>query len=489
MGLVADDKLPQAHGRIHVLCVGANEYSVGSGFAPLKVCAEDARRVAQTFGEVKELNADPLQVRLLVSGENGSQAPTGGHIHSALHHLAASASSADRILFFFSGHGSRVDNELYLIPEDGNSDHTKYLISFKDVLEILGKSEAKQKLIVLDSCFSGPTVTHYKSPLSTASQKFLTGYLDKTVGTAIIGSSTADQPSSTLSPDPKVSLFTHFFVTALRGNPAAMDGKLLTLDSLFNFVSVNVIKTSKSHGKNQQPTIKQGGTGVMVLGDFSHPLLSAAASELVPAVDHLSFHDRRGGDANDVLTELKFYSRHQPQYIENLVNAEISTAYKESFGKTRAKLFTLFDVGQVKLTGDGIKFPGGSYSVRYEADDVRRGAYIYTARFDSDWLNRTEQMLGILKLVGVTNPDVIEFEVAGTLDPEACLPKLQSSGWTVTSATEDSVEAELEGYTLRLQPGTIELTGFVPPDLFGRDDEMDDSALLVTGLIKRLAAG
>jgi hypothetical protein len=268
-----------------------------------------------------------------------------------------------------------------------------------------------------------------------------------------------------------------------------MDGKLLTLDSLFTFVSVNVIKAAKSHGKNQQPTVKQGGTGVMVLGDFSHPLLAAAASELLPAVDHLSFHDRRGGDANDVLTELKFYNRHQPRYIENLVNAEISTAYKEKFGKIRAKLFTLFDAGQVRLREGGITFPGGSYSVRYEADDVRRGAYIYTVRFDSDWLTRTEQMLEILKIIGVTNPDVIEFEIAGTLNPEACLPKLQSSGWTVTSATEDSVEAKLEGYTLRLQPGTIELTGFVPPDLFGRDDELDDSALLVTGLIKQLAAG
>lgn len=488
MGIVAKRKLQEAHGQIHVLCVGVSNYAAGSGFSPLKVCAEDARRVAQAFREVKELNADPSQVHLLVSGEGGTQPPSGGHIYSALHHLATSATKADRILFFFSGHGSRVSNELFLIPEDGNSDHTKYLISFTEVLEILGKSDAKQKLVVLDSCFSGPTLTNLKSPLSTASQKFLTEYLDKTVGMAILGSSTADQPSSTLSPDPKVSLFTHFFVSALRGNPAAMDGKLLTLDSLFTFISTNVINTAKSHGKQQQPTIKSGGTGVLVLGDFSRPLLAAAASELAPTVDHLSFHDRRGGDANDVLTELKFYSRHQPLYIEGLVNQQISTAFKELFGKIRAKLLRMFDAGQVKLTGHGIKFPGGAYSVRYEADDVRSGDYVFTVRFDSDWLNRTEQMLQILKDVGVDNPDVIEFEMAGLLDPEACLPKLQSSGWEVTNATDEWVEAEWGGFTLRLKPGSIELTGFVPPDLFGRDDELDDSALLVTGLIKQLAA-
>jgi uncharacterized caspase-like protein len=66
------------------------------------------------------------------------QVPTGGHIYTALHHLAESATASDRILFFFSGHGSREGDELFLIPEDGNSDHTKFLIAFKDVLEILG---------------------------------------------------------------------------------------------------------------------------------------------------------------------------------------------------------------------------------------------------------------------------------------------------------------------------------------------------------------
>ena len=445
--------------------------------------------MAQTFREVHELNADPAHIRLLASIPEVTQNPSGGHIYTALHELAESANSEDRILFFFSGHGVRAGDEFYLVPEDGNSEHTKFLLSFSEVLEILGASDAKQKLIVLDACLSGPTVTHFKSPLSDVSQKFLTGYIEKTQGTAVIGSSTSDQPSSTLSPDPKVSLFTYFFVSGLRGDPAAMDGKLLTVDSLFNYVSVNVIKLSKSHGKTQQPTIKQGGTGVMVLGDFSQPLLSATANDLAPAVEHLNFHDRRSGAANDVLTALKYYSKHEPEYIETRVNQEIPEAYKQEFGTIRAKLFKVFDAGQVKLTGDGVKFPGGLYRVRYEANDVKRGVYIYTVRFDSDWLNRTDQMLALLKVVGVINPDVIEFEIAGALDPEACLPKLQSAGWAITSATDVEIEAELEGYTLTIKADSIELSGFAPPELFGRDDELDQSALLVTGLIKQLAAG
>lgn len=40
-------------------------------------------------------------------------------------------------------------------------------------------------------------------------------------------------------------------------------------------------------------------------------------------------------------------------------------------------------------------------------------------------------------------------------------------------------------YTLIIKPQTIELTGFAPPELFGKEDELDESALLVTGLIKQ----
>jgi len=486
MAKAVHQKLLGSHGSLHVLSVGVSDYAADSGFSKLKVCTEDARRVAQTFREVRELNADPAHIRLLGNLKDAYQMPTGGYIHAALHVLAESAAKHDRILFFFSGHGVRVDDALYLVPQDGNSEHKKFLISFEDVITILNKSDAKQKLIVLDSCLSGPSVSKFKSPLSSASSKFLADYLAKTEGTAVIGSSTADQPSTTLSPDPKVSLFTHFFVTALRGNAEAMDGKLLTLDSLFNYVSVNVIKHSKSYGKTQQPTMQSGGTGVMVLGDFSHPLVSATASDLAPAVDKLKFHDHRPGHAKDVLTALTNTWRHQPDYIEGRVNDLIPDAYKEEFGRLRAKLFKFFDAGQIKIRDNSVFFPGGRYSVRYKADDVKNGTYVYTARFDSDWLTRPDQMLDLIKLMNVT-PDAIEFDSSDALVPEECLPKLQAAGWTITNAQDDEVEAERDGYSIKINSNCIELSGFTPRELFGKDSELDSSALLVTGLIKQLA--
>jgi hypothetical protein len=85
-------------------------------------------------------------------------------------------------------------------------------------------------------------------------------------------------------------------------------------------------------------------------------------------------------------------------------------------------------------------------------------------------------------------PDIIEFDITHILDPNACLPKLQAAGWTITNAQDEKVEASRNGHTFAIRPHCIELSGFTPPELFGGDDEREESALLVTGLIKQLAA-
>ena len=84
-------------------------------------------------------------------------------------------------------------------------------------------------------------------------------------------------------------------------------------------------------------------------------------------------------------------------------------------------------------------------------------------------------------------PDAIEFDTSDALVPEECLPKLQAAGWTITNTQNDEVEAERDGYSIKINSNCIELSGFTPRELFGKDDELDSSALLVTGLIKQLA--
>jgi len=117
---------------MHVLAVGVSDYGAHSGFTKLKVCTQDARRVAQTLRDLRELNADPSHIRFFGAHKEAADHPTGGHTYSALEALAETASSGGRLLFFFSGHGVRVKDEFYLVPEDGNGNfrHAARLASY-----------------------------------------------------------------------------------------------------------------------------------------------------------------------------------------------------------------------------------------------------------------------------------------------------------------------------------------------------------------------
>ena len=89
-----------------------------------------------------------------------------------LRRLAQFATEEDRIIFYYSGHGVKIDDQLYLVPTDAYaSDEPDALLSIERVKEILEKSEARQKLIVLDCCYSGPDTSAFKTvPVDISNQ-------------------------------------------------------------------------------------------------------------------------------------------------------------------------------------------------------------------------------------------------------------------------------------------------------------------------------
>ena len=153
--------LELAHGKMHVLCVGVSEYSHTSGFSKLTVCVNDAAKVANCFQDVHELNAEKKHIRLITSKHG---LVSKGAILQAVNELACAAGDSDRILFYFSGHGQRLgDDDFYLVPQDVfQADHKDTLLSFSQVVSLLNESDAKQKIIILDACFSGPSLLYLK---------------------------------------------------------------------------------------------------------------------------------------------------------------------------------------------------------------------------------------------------------------------------------------------------------------------------------------
>jgi len=139
-----------AHGKVHVLCIGISEYSTTSGFSKLPVCVNDAAMVANCFRVVRELNADKNHITLITSKD---QLVSKGSILGGVHKLATYAEDSDRILFYFSGHGQRLndEDEFYLVPQDVfHADHKATLLSFSEIIHLLNESDAKQKFAILN---------------------------------------------------------------------------------------------------------------------------------------------------------------------------------------------------------------------------------------------------------------------------------------------------------------------------------------------------
>jgi hypothetical protein len=145
----------EALGKTHVLAIGISNYSTSSNFSGLRQCTFDAQAIAACFRDRIELGSQN-NVHELASRSSSSR----GRIMEAVRNLAAQATEDDRVIIFFSGHGQRLNEKLYAVPEDAwCDDDPGALICMEDLFEIISNSEARIKIVILDACFTGPDLS------------------------------------------------------------------------------------------------------------------------------------------------------------------------------------------------------------------------------------------------------------------------------------------------------------------------------------------
>jgi hypothetical protein len=484
-------ELATAHGLARVLAVGVSTQMKASGFQSMKVCANDASSVRDRFADIQQLNADPDFCVKCVS--DGKLPATRGHILGQLHELADAADSESRLIFFYSGHGVRLKyngkEEFFLVPEDAFSGtDVNALIPFSLVTEILSQSEAKQKLVVLDACFSGPEVKDLKALPAELSPKFMKEYLASTKGTGVLSSSGIGQESTAQSPNPKLSLFTHYFCEALSGEKQALDNGRLTLDSLYSYLSVAVLKTSKSYNKPQHPALRSAFTGTIILADFTVSLLVSSAIDLEEhPISAAYFSDDEPGKVIEVLTNIKKWTYSQ-EYLEEKVNDNLHEAFEERFGKYAAKLTEEAGIpfGEISVENGGVQFPDGGYSVTYEAEDKKSGRFRHVVTFGETWLGQPKRMIDVLDCFEL-RPTEIRLDLSGTRSLDSMIAGLKARGWKLESnKLPKEFTASSGRYGVVVRQSYIEFSGFHPEEILGSDSEPEKAAL-VSGILGLLS--
>jgi len=469
----------RSHGLAHLLAIGINDYDPGSGFSLLRVCVNDALTVRDLFHDIEQLNADKQKCAALTSKGN---IPSKGVILKLVNELAADASEENRLIFYYSGHGHRIKDDFYLVPQDAHaSDDPDVLISFSKILNILNASPAKQKVVIVDACLSGTDTRHLKA--ATLSAKFLAGYLATTTGTAILSSCGIDEDSTTQSPNPRLSLFTHYLCEALSGASEALDEGYLTIHSMYSYVSRQVRQRAKSYHRNQNPALSNKVQGMMLIGDFTGSLIPSSLSFDGYPVRSLDFVETSPGHVKDVLTNIKRWGYSQ-EYLADRVNENLGEYFSEEISRRVARLAQDLQIpfGEIAVESSSIEFPDGEYSIAYESRDLKSGVYRVAASFRKPWLEHPERMLIALRAFEM-QPEQMVIELNHKQNLASVSAAVRARGWKFKSVRlPEEFTAEHGLYRLRCEPSTLTFSGFMPKEILG--DEADSlKQSLVAGVL------
>lgn len=203
------------------LFIGINEYFDEN--LNLNGCIEDASQMSTILES--HANGDPnFECILLTSYKDTSLR----NVKKQVKALFKNSNDIDVALFYFSGHGFVDKTGGYLIGSDTENPDEGF--SMNELQTIINQSTIKNKIIILDCCYSGA--------LGTIPDNY--GLSDNSIissGTTILSSSRKTESSIEIKDNNGVSggLFTNLIIEALKGGATDILGNI-TPGSIYTYV-------------------------------------------------------------------------------------------------------------------------------------------------------------------------------------------------------------------------------------------------------------
>ena len=258
---------------IIALLIGVATYK-SNDIQDLPFCLNDISAIEETFNRVIKIPKKNIHVL----SKNTSRI----EILKKLNQINLLSSSADLLLLYFTGHGASISGNGYLIPSDTELTMINdTAIPIKRFQELLIGSSAKNKILIIDSCFSGINLGK-----QTTVESFIEDLVQLTsMGWTIISSSKGNEVSHFIE-EKEMSVFSYYLNEALLEQASKITEKTeLTVDEIVNTVTKKVAEWSLISNIVQTPTIKSeriGKFGIQIFPIDSEPVEAENAPLLQP---------------------------------------------------------------------------------------------------------------------------------------------------------------------------------------------------------------
>ena len=220
---------------IYAVIVGVSRYE---NFETLKYSDDDAYRI-YAFLKSPEGGAVPDEnIHILID-----ESAVKENIVQAMESVAAKADENDAIICYLAGHGL----EGYFLPID--SDGYRRRIPYLSLRKYLEESPAKQKLFMVDACYSGSLLAS-RSPNLSQIQNFYQQISESAGGTAFLLSSKEAEYSKESS-GLRQGVFSYFLIEGMKGKADLNQDQIVTIEELYQYIQSGVRKYTKNEQNPQ----------------------------------------------------------------------------------------------------------------------------------------------------------------------------------------------------------------------------------------------
>ena len=129
---------------LYVAVVATAEYQ-NSGLANLPLTQDDARVIATTFEQQKGKRFNKVAIAYMVPSGSLFIPADAAEVGSRIAGFPVNAQDGDYMVVYVSGHGLKLGNEYYMVPQDGDPKLRSTLVAWSRIRDWLSSAPLERK--------------------------------------------------------------------------------------------------------------------------------------------------------------------------------------------------------------------------------------------------------------------------------------------------------------------------------------------------------